>query len=220
MTEEERRASHAAEERRYYALHREAICAKEAAYRLAHKEDVCAAETAYRHQDAVRVKRAADRLAHRERLHAQQAASRLRRKEKIRLYQADYRLEHRGEPNTPIQEEHKRDSWRRWREKHPERAQAGYEARRIAKYANTPVVQQLTESQWRDTLDQFHHRCAYCGRKLGYSKGELRPTMDHIIPLSRGGLHTKENVVPACQHCNSSKNAKTPEERFGIKMTP
>ncbi|MDB4875733.1 MAG: hypothetical protein JWM41_2179 [Gemmatimonadetes bacterium] len=29
--------------------------------------------------------------------------------------------------------------------------------------------------------------------------------MDHVIPISRGGSHTRENVVPACRSCNSKK---------------
>ncbi len=36
--------------------------------------------------------------------------------------------------------------------------------------------------------------------------------MDHVIPLSRGGKHALDNVVPACRGCNTSKNDRLPSE--------
>ena len=35
-----------------------------------------------------------------------------------------------------------------------------------------------------------------------------RPTRDHVIPISKGGNNTKENIVPACGSCNSKKKDK------------
>jgi 5-methylcytosine-specific restriction endonuclease McrA len=42
--------------------------------------------------------------------------------------------------------------------------------------------------------------CVYCG-----STHDL--TMDHVIPLCRGGAHTPDNIVPACRSCNSRKHS-------------
>ncbi|MCS7205130.1 MAG: HNH endonuclease [Leptospiraceae bacterium] len=50
--------------------------------------------------------------------------------------------------------------------------------------------------------------CYYCGRK--FKPSEL--TMDHKIPLSRGGSSTKENLVPCCKECNSKKKYLLPIE--------
>ena len=36
--------------------------------------------------------------------------------------------------------------------------------------------------------------------------------MDHVLPLSRGGLHEVNNLVPACRKCNFNKHDKTLEE--------
>jgi len=47
-------------------------------------------------------------------------------------------------------------------------------------------------------------KCHYCGRTVG--AGNL--TMDHMVPLARGGRSTRSNLVPACKECNSSKQAK------------
>ncbi len=48
--------------------------------------------------------------------------------------------------------------------------------------------------------------CHYCRKK--FSPGVL--TMDHVIPLARGGESIKNNVVPACKACNASKKLDTP----------
>tara|TARA_B100000686_G_scaffold170834_1_gene178074 strand:+ start:2943 stop:3224 length:282 start_codon:yes stop_codon:yes gene_type:complete len=50
--------------------------------------------------------------------------------------------------------------------------------------------------------------CHYCGEK--FSRGQL--TMDHVVPLSRGGKSTKGNVVPACKECNNKKTTDIPVE--------
>lgn len=56
--------------------------------------------------------------------------------------------------------------------------------------------------------------CVYCG-----SKESL--TLDHVLPKSRGGKTTWENVVTACHPCNNRKDNKTPEEvGFKLKIQP
>jgi 5-methylcytosine-specific restriction endonuclease McrA len=50
--------------------------------------------------------------------------------------------------------------------------------------------------------------CHYCGRQVG--RDQL--TMDHVVPLSRGGKSKKGNVVPACKECNNRKKYLLPLE--------
>jgi 5-methylcytosine-specific restriction protein A len=65
----------------------------------------------------------------------------------------------------------------------------------------------LRQSQWwRNKLAQGI--CAYC--QGTFAPDEL--TMDHIVPLSRGGRSTKGNVVPCCAACNATKKYWTPAE--------
>jgi 5-methylcytosine-specific restriction endonuclease McrA len=52
------------------------------------------------------------------------------------------------------------------------------------------------------------NRCQYCGRR--FSTSEL--SLDHVVPLSRGGPSTWENVVCACLPCNVRKGNKLLEE--------
>ena len=53
-----------------------------------------------------------------------------------------------------------------------------------------------------------NHTCLYCGRK--FPSSEL--TLDHVMPQSRGGKSTWENLVTACKSCNQTKDDSTPEE--------
>jgi len=50
--------------------------------------------------------------------------------------------------------------------------------------------------------------CHYCGRKVAHS--EL--TMDHLVPLARGGRSTRQNLVPCCKSCNNLKKSMLPLE--------
>jgi len=50
--------------------------------------------------------------------------------------------------------------------------------------------------------------CHYCGRSV--SPSEL--TMDHLIPLSRGGTSERYNIVAACKDCNNRKKNLLPAE--------
>lgn len=53
-----------------------------------------------------------------------------------------------------------------------------------------------------------HYTCQYCGAQPG--KAAL--TIDHVIPRSRGGRKTWENMVTACRACNQRKDNRTPAE--------
>lgn len=144
-----------------------------------------------------------------------------RNQERDRLYQQEY---HRH--NTEREVERKR----RWREENADREREyhqdwysknrdailvqqreSYGARlddnrlrkiRAAEKRRSLTVGDLTTEEWQEILDEFDHRCAYC-----QTQGAL--AMEHLTPISRGGRHTRSNVVPACKSCNSSKGAKT-----------
>lgn len=74
-------------------------------------------------------------------------------------------------------------------------------------------AQELRKSLWwrqRIGLGVCHH----CGGK--FEKSQL--TMDHLIPVARGGKTTKSNVVAACKGCNSEKGHVLPVERILMRM--
>lgn len=59
----------------------------------------------------------------------------------------------------------------------------------------------FTQAEWDALCARYGNRCLRCG-----SDGPL--TIDHVIPLSRGGKNTIDNIQPLCHKCNSSKGAK------------
>ena len=61
---------------------------------------------------------------------------------------------------------------------------------------------------WRNKLAQGI--CYYCEQK--FSADQL--TMDHKVPIARGGLSKKGNLVVACKACNTKKGALTPAEKL------
>ncbi|MBM2846694.1 MAG: endonuclease [Bacteroidetes bacterium] len=58
----------------------------------------------------------------------------------------------------------------------------------------------------KNILRRDAHKCQYCGRS------DLTLTIDHVIPVSRGGEDTWENLVCACVQCNNKKGFSSPEE--------
>lgn len=66
--------------------------------------------------------------------------------------------------------------------------------------------------------------CCYCGIGLDFQRGTRgdgiapnRATLEHVMPISRGGSHTFDNTALACHRCNVSKNNKTVEEWKGAQ---
>lgn len=66
-------------------------------------------------------------------------------------------------------------------------------------------ARQLKKSSWWKQLIN-KGVCYYCEQR--FEKEEL--TMDHKVPVARGGRSTKSNVVVACKNCNTKKRIKTP----------
>lgn len=56
---------------------------------------------------------------------------------------------------------------------------------------------------WRD-----ENKCQYCETELN----ESNETLDHVLPVSRGGKHEWTNLVACCRKCNAHKANRTPEE--------
>ncbi len=68
-------------------------------------------------------------------------------------------------------------------------------------------ARELRNSQWWKRR-RASGICHYCGKK--FSPREL--TMDHVVPIIRGGKASKGNCVPACKECNSAKKYLLPWE--------
>jgi 5-methylcytosine-specific restriction endonuclease McrA len=61
-------------------------------------------------------------------------------------------------------------------------------------------ARELRKSQWWKRR-RSTGVCHYCGDKVA----PRQLTMDHVVPIVRGGKSTKGNIVPACKACNNKK---------------
>ncbi len=68
-------------------------------------------------------------------------------------------------------------------------------------------ARKLRESQWWKRK-RAAGICYHCGRT--FPPKEL--TMDHLVPVIRGGKSTKGNLVPSCKGCNSARKHRLPFE--------
>lgn len=106
------------------------------------------------------------------------------------------------------------------------RVQVGGETRSVVETENGPVVahnakharwlrmrlagdNMATREECKRMIEESGYRCAYCGISLPDM------TIDHVVPLSRGGEHVLQNMVCACSDCNSEKGDRTPTEWLG-----
>jgi 5-methylcytosine-specific restriction endonuclease McrA len=83
---------------------------------------------------------------------------------------------------------------------------------RLTHYVRVPHRSRVPLSR-RAVFARDGHRCQYCNRAA--------ENIDHVVPRSRGGSHTWENVVAACRACNSRKEDRLPAEvGFLLKRAP
>ena len=73
--------------------------------------------------------------------------------------------------------------------------------KQVKTYLPTNMILRLfNASRWR---------CVYCGKQLNLVRDSSGyATLDHIVPMSRGGANMVRNVVPCCYDCNNSKGDK------------
>lgn len=74
---------------------------------------------------------------------------------------------------------------------------------RLLRYIRMPYYKIVLSR--KNIMKRDNNRCQYCGTTEGL-------TIDHVIPKSRGGSDTWENLVTACNSCNHKKGNRTPKE--------
>ena len=116
-------------------------------------------------------------------------------------------------PRDPLQaraytQRYKRDhpEWNRvrsamYKRNHPDKVREQVNRRR-AKWHGAPG--RVTVSEFWKKCDTLLWTCHYCGCVLDRTTA----TMDHVVPLSKGGTNFLDNILPACRSCNSKKGAR------------
>lgn len=139
----------------------------------------------------------------REKIKAYSHAHYLRNKENIRRRTKEFCRNHRDELNRKARLRYKQnpqraaDVNRKWRAKNRDKVSEWYRdyhaRRRSASVVERVVLSELTR--------RHGSRCYLCDRMLG----SKHVTIDHVIPLIRGGEHSYRNCRPCCRSCNSRK---------------
>lgn len=88
-----------------------------------------------------------------------------------------------------------------WRQSHPDELRT-YRHKRRSMLAGAEGS--YTPGEWRDLVIRCEHRCVHCRRQ----EPEIKLTVDHIIPVSKGGSNWISNIQPLCNSCNSKKRDK------------
>lgn len=70
------------------------------------------------------------------------------------------------------------------------------------RYRKDNLEKSFTVKEWNNCKKYFNNECAYCGRAMN------NLTQDHFVPLSKGGVYSKNNIIPSCRSCNSHKHNK------------
>ena len=167
-------------------------------YRNDCKECVAARKAKYyeANKEKIKAKHAKYRAANRDKLAAYHAEYRAANKDKIAEYQSEYYAANKDKIAAQMAE---------YARNNPEKFRAASQRRRARK-ANSKGS--FTADQWKERLAYHGYKCVYCGvEKHETPQGWL--TMEHLIPLSRGGTNWPSNLAPSCKSCNCSKGTKT-----------
>lgn len=188
-----------------YVAHHQKYLAKQALYYATHREEAAAYQRAHSQQIASRMRRwrAANRVYLRTYDRAYRQAHRQQRLQRRRLHDAAF-------PFETYQQA------RRWRAKNPQRRKATLRAWKQAnpdairkhkalRYARQRGASLAVPIAHRDIAERDGWRCHICGKKVT----ETNWSLDHLIPLSKGGMHIPENVALAHFACNTKRNVGT-----------
>lgn len=82
----------------------------------------------------------------------------------------------------------------------------------LTRYVRVPGARRVPVTR-RGVLRRDAHRCGYCGKAA--------TTIDHVLPRSRGGRDSWENLVACCLRCNNVKGDRTPQEMaWELRVVP
>jgi len=173
-------------QRKYVENNRESVRKRQKEYYIKHKEEKKDYDRKYYQENK-------DVISQKQKEYYKQNFERIQKYNRERnadpeykKYRSEYRKSRRS-----------RDAflWRQWKENNKDKI-ANIKQRRYNRMKG--LEHSLTDEEWEQACQYFDHSCAYCG--------EVKPLeREHFIPVSKGGGFTKDNIIPACTYCNTSK---------------
>lgn len=110
--------------------------------------------------------------------------------EKARQYTAKYRETHRAK---------RREAGRDYMRRNRVKCNINWHRRRARLRSNGGSY---TPLEWQALCEQYDYTCLRCGKQAP----DIKLTVDHVIPIVKGGTNAIENLQPLCLECNSAKH--------------
>jgi 5-methylcytosine-specific restriction endonuclease McrA len=134
--------------------------------------------------------------------------------EKMKEAKRQYQLSHRSvgqnslrlwrsKPENKIKESERR---KKWAQEHPEEIRVKNHNRRVRMRSQG---ERVTAAEWKALKEKYGNKCIV----PGCDRTDV--TMDHVIPISKGGRNTIDNIQPLCGHHNFTKHTKHIDYRKG-----
>jgi 5-methylcytosine-specific restriction endonuclease McrA len=191
-TPEERKQRQAA----WYAANREAVIARVRQRAIEKRDEVSAYKKRYavENKERISAQRKAFREANLERLSAE-------KKKRYQVNKANIiaKVRRYNEANRARLAKLTKARWREWCLKYPEKRKESFARRRAWKRQT-----QAEKVDFKQVLRDAKGICGICRKPLDLFGTEF----DHIVPLARGGTHTRANIQVAHARCNRAKGAK------------
>lgn len=175
-----------------YAARRDEMREQRASYYADHREEAAARNATYRadHRDELRAYDAAYHATHREEKRAYDSARLPVRRAEFRAYREAHREQRAARKAA-------------WDKAHPDRYTWYAAKRRGAPTCDHPACLVIGATQLAWQLNP--HECYIC--RVPVWRG-VNLHMDHVIPVSKGGIHCADNLRPTCGHCNQHKGTR------------
>lgn len=120
------------------------------------------------------------------------------------LFKRQVLLSHKEKPRLNLSKDEKRlrvnEFNRKWRKENPEKWSAINRLRRHKRRALGPI----NSTEWIAKVSILKNECQSCFK----TEPEVKITIDHIIPVSKGGTNHIDNLQPLCMRCNQMKSNK------------
>lgn len=194
--------------KKYVEANKEQLVLRHAEYYSKNKEQIDLRQAEYTKNNKER--RAEYYKNNKERFASKAIVYRANNRECIALRKAEYQKKHKEQISLQMAEYYRKNKERislrqvEYRKLNPDIFLAFSHKRRANKKKGggsyTPGQISIQDKRQKN-------KCYYCNKKMG-----IKRTIEHIIPLSRGGSNDMSNIVLACSHCNLTKHNRLPHE--------